>query len=201
MDRFAAAHHGVAPVVVVVDPNGSASSNTMCMDSRIAQADTFLARDVPAWIDRTLDVDPDRRQWAAGGFSFGGTCALQMVTRHPEVYSSAMAFSSEQEPAIAKERGKTIEASFGGDTESFERLTPLRLMSERRYEGHGLYLAAGVRDPEFMGYLGVLSAAAKDAGFTVEAHGVENAGHSWLAASSGLPGGLDFLAARWGIRP
>jgi S-formylglutathione hydrolase FrmB len=201
MDRFAAAHHGVSPVVVVVDPNGSASGNTMCLDSRIAQADTFLSQDVPAWIDRTLAVDPDRRQWAAGGFSFGGTCAMQMVTRHPEIYSSALAFSSEQEPAIAKEREKTIEASFAGDTESFERLTPLRLMSERRFEGHGIYFAAGVRDPEFLGYLDVLSAAARDAGFTVETRRIENAGHSWLAASSGLPGGLDFLAARWGIRP
>ncbi|CAI3800729.1 alpha/beta hydrolase [Pseudarthrobacter sp. MM222] len=201
MDRFAAAHHGVAPVVVVVDPNGSASGNTMCLDSRIAQADTFLSQDVPAWIDRTLAVDPDRRQWAAGGFSFGGTCAVQMVTRHPEIYRSALAFSSEKEPAIAKEREKTIDASFGGDTEAFERLTPLRLMAERRFEGHGIYFAAGVRDPEFMGYLAVLSAAARDAGFTVETRSIENAGHSWLAASSGLPGGLDFLAARWGIRP
>jgi S-formylglutathione hydrolase FrmB len=201
MDRFAAAHHGVAPVVVVVDPNGSASANTMCLDSRIAQADTFLSQDVPAWIDRTLAVDPDRRQWAAGGFSFGGTCAVQMVTRHPEIYSSALAFSSEKEPAIAKEREKTIDASFGGDTEAFERLTPLRLMAEHRFEGHGIYFAAGVRDPEFMGYLDVLSAAARDAGFTVETRSIENAGHSWLAASSGLPGGLDFLAARWGIRP
>ncbi len=109
----------------------------MCLDSRIAQADTFLSQDVPAWIDQTLDVDPDHRQWAAGGFSFGGTCAVQMVTRHPEIYGSALAFSSEQEPAIAKEREKTIEASFGGDTEAFERLTPLRLMAERRFEGHG----------------------------------------------------------------
>jgi S-formylglutathione hydrolase FrmB len=201
MDRFAEAHRGVAPVVVVVDPNGSASGNTMCMDSRIAQADTFLSRDVPAWIDRTLDVDPARRQWAAGGFSFGGTCAMQMVTRHPDIYSSALAFSSEQEPATAKDRGKTIEASFGGDVDAFERLTPLRLMSEHRFEGHGIYFAAGVRDPEFMGYLEVLSAAARDAGFTVEVNRVGNAGHSWLAASDGLPGGLDFLAARWGVKP
>jgi S-formylglutathione hydrolase FrmB len=201
MDRFAAAHQGLAPVVVVVDPNGSAQGNTMCLDSRIAQADTFLSQDVPAWIDRTLAVDPDRRQWAAGGFSFGGTCAVQMATRHPEIYSSALAFSSEREPAIAKEREKTIEASFGGDTEAFERLTPLRLMAERRFEGHGLYFAAGARDPEFLGYLDELSLAAREAGFSVETRRIDNAGHSWLAASSGLPGGLDFLAARWGIRP
>ncbi|MET4094782.1 alpha/beta hydrolase-fold protein [Arthrobacter sp. UYCu712] len=201
MDRFASAHHGVAPVTVVVDPNGSAAGNTMCMDSRIAQADAFLSRDVPAWISGTLDVDPDHRQWAVGGFSFGGTCAMQMVTRHPETYPVALAFSSEQEPAIAKERDKTVEASFGGDAEAFDALTPLRVMTERRFEGEAIYFAAGVRDPEFLGYMDVLSAAARAAGFTVQTRSIADAGHSWATASSGLPGGLDFLAKRWGIQP
>ena len=199
MDRYAAAHRGVAPVVVVVDPNGSAAGNTLCLDSRIARADTFLAADVPAWINRTLDVDPDPKQWAAGGFSFGATCAMQMVTRHPDIYSSALAFSSEQEPALAKEREKTIAAAYGGDTDAFERQTPLRLMRERRYEGHAVYFAAGERDPEFIGYLEVLSDAARAAGFTVEARLVPDAGHSWETGSKGLPAGLDFLASRWGI--
>lgn len=186
-------------MVVVVDPNGSAAGNTMCMDSRIARADTFLAEDVPAWINRTLDVDPDPRQWAAGGFSFGATCALQMVTRHPDIYSSALAFSSEQEPALAKEREKTIAASFGGDAEAFDRQTPLRIMRDRRFDAHAIYFAAGERDPEFVGYLEVLSAAARAAGFSVEARLVPGAGHSWETGSSGLPAGLDFLASRWGI--
>ena len=200
MDRYAAEHHGVAPVVVVVDPNGSSSGNTLCMDSRIARADTFLAVDVPAWIKRTLDVSQDPSQWAAGGFSFGATCAMQMVTRHPDIYSSALAFSSEKEPALAKEREKTIAASFDGDTEAFDRQTPLRLMQDRRFEGHAIYFGAGERDPEFIGYMEILSHAARAAGFTVEARPVPGAGHSWETASQGLPAGLDFLASRWGIR-
>ncbi|WP_026539618.1 alpha/beta hydrolase [Arthrobacter sp. 9MFCol3.1] len=201
LDRFAAEHAGVAPVTVVVDPNGSPSGNTLCLDSRIARADTFLARDVPDWINRTLDVDPDPRQWAAGGFSFGGTCAMQMLTRHPDVYTAALAFSSEEEPALAKLRARTIEASFGADTGAFDRLTPLRVMAENRFEGHGVYFAAGDRDPQFTGYMDVLSAAARRAGFSVETHRIANAGHSWDVASGGLPGGLDFLARRWGIAP
>lgn len=201
LDRFAAEHAGVAPVAVVVDPNGSPSGNTLCLDSRIARADTFLARDVPDWINRTLDVDPDPRQWAAGGFSFGGTCAIQMATRHPDVYGAALAFSSEEEPALAKERAKTIEASFGGDIAAFDRLTPLRVMAENRFDGHGVYFAAGDRDPQFTGHMDVLAAAARRAGFSVETHQIANTGHSWDTASSGLPGGLDFLARRWGITP
>ena len=186
-------------MVVVVDPNGSASGNTLCMDSRIAKADTFLAVDVPAWINRTLDVDPDPSKWTAGGFSFGATCALQMVTRHPDIYSSALAFSSEKEPALAKEREKTVAASFGGDTEAFDSQTPLRLMKYRRYDGHGIYFGAGERDHEFVSNMELLSKAARAAGFTVEARRIPGAGHSWETGSKGLPSGLDFLASRWGV--
>jgi S-formylglutathione hydrolase FrmB len=201
LDSFAAQHAGVAPVTVVVDPNGSASANTLCMDSRIARADTFLARDVPDWINRTFDVDPDPRKWAAGGFSFGGTCAMQMVTRHPNVYGAALAFSSEKEPTLAKERDKTIQATFGADAAAFDRLTPLSVLAKDRFDGHGVFFAAGERDPDFTGYMDVLSEAARKAGFTVETHRIANVGHSWETAANGLPGGLDFLARRWGIAP
>ena len=122
-----------------------------------------------------------------------------MVTRHPDVYSSALAFSSEKEPALAKEREKTIAASFGGDAEAFDRQTPLRLMKDNRFDGHAIYFGAGERDPEFIGYMDLLSEAARSAGFTVEAHRVAGAGHSWETASKALPGGLDFLASRWGL--
>jgi S-formylglutathione hydrolase FrmB len=199
MDRFATEHHGVAPVVVVVDPNGSASANTLCMDSRIAKSDTFLSRDVPQWIEQNLDVDPDHRRWAAGGFSFGATCAMQMGTRHPDIYASVLAFSSEREPALARERRKTIDAAYGGDVAAFDAQTPLNIMQERRFDGHAIYFGAGSRDPEFIGYMGELSGAARSAGFAVEARPVPNAGHSWETASRGLSSALDFMAQRWGI--
>ena len=47
MDQFAAANGGLAPVVVVVDPNGPNDTITMCMDSNVAKADTYLSQDVP----------------------------------------------------------------------------------------------------------------------------------------------------------
>jgi S-formylglutathione hydrolase FrmB len=201
MDKFSARHNGVAPVVVVVDPNGSPSGNSLCMDSRLAKADTYLSVDVPRWISETLDVGAERRNWAVGGFSFGGTCAMQLGTRHPELYTSILAFASEQEPALAKEREKTVEASFGGDAKAFEAQTPLYLMQQHRYEGSAVYFAAGATDPEFTGYMDVLSAAARKAGFKVEVRHIADSGHSWETVSKGMQDALDFLAPRWGIRP
>ncbi|MBO1266931.1 alpha/beta hydrolase [Arthrobacter cavernae] len=199
LDKFAANHGGLAPVAVVVDPNGSGSANTMCMDSRIAQADTYLSQDVPAWIRATLDINPDTSQWGVGGFSFGATCAVQMGTRHPATYPSVLAFSAEQEPALAKDRSKTIAESFGGDVAAFESLTPLAQMGERQYPGNAIYFAAGSTDHEFVAYMEVLAAAARTAGFTVEEHSIARAGHSWDTVVKGMPEALEFLGGRWGI--
>ena len=200
MDRFAALHHGVAPVVVVVDPNGSGSGNTLCMNTHIAQADTFLSKDVPDWISHTLDVDNNHRQWAVGGFSFGATCAMQMVTRHPDVFDSAIAFSGEREPALAKERQKTIDAAFGGDAGKFEAETPLTIMARERFDAHAVFFSAGGHDSEFVDYLTELSGAARRAGFDVETKIVPDAGHSWEAVSAALPEALEFLSDRWGVQ-
>lgn len=199
LDRFAEAHHGVAPVTVVVDPNGSSSANTMCMDSSIAPADTYLSQDVPAWIASTLDVTRDQRQWAVGGFSFGGTCALQMGTAHPELFPTVLAFSAEREPALAKDRSKTIQDSFDGDVAAFESRTPLVLMQQRSFPESGVYLTAGETDHEFTDYMHELAAAARNAGFTTQEHRIEHAGHSWDAVVRGMPGALGFLAERWGL--
>ncbi|MCP2047306.1 UNVERIFIED_ORG: enterochelin esterase-like enzyme [Paenarthrobacter nicotinovorans] len=200
MDRFAEAHQGISPVTVVVDPNGSGSANTMCMDSRIAPADTYLSKDVPAWISENLDVSTDPKQWAVGGFSFGGTCAVQMGTAHPDIFPSVLAFSAEREPALAKDRNKTIADSFDGDVSAFESRTPLTMMQERSFAGSGVYFAAGATDNEFTNYMHELAEAAGKAGFQTEEHSIRNAGHSWDAVVRGMPGGLDFLATRWGLR-
>lgn len=201
MDQFAASHRGIAPVVVVPDPNASQSANTLCMDSRIARADTFLSVDVVGWISSTLAVDTDHRHWAAGGFSFGGTCALQLGTRHPDLFPAVLAFSPEAEPALAKDRNRTIAEAFPGDPDAFTRQTPLGIMEARRFDGNLAYLTAGSEDPEFVEYLHTLTAAAQRAGFSVHSHIVAGAGHSWETSSLLLPDALDKLAGRWGMGP
>jgi enterochelin esterase-like enzyme len=199
MNTFAARHGGFAPVVVVVDPNGSDTSNTMCMDSRIARADTYLSIDVPRWINSTLKVSADTRKWAVGGFSFGATCAMQMATLHPEIYPSFIAFSGEREPSLGPDRKRTIESAFGGDVAAFEALTPLTLMKKRSYAGHAGFIAVGTADSEFTRFATELAVAARASGFDIRQAPVAGAGHSWAVAVRELPSAMDFLAPRWGL--
>ncbi|MEV8181448.1 alpha/beta hydrolase-fold protein [Specibacter sp. NPDC078692] len=199
MDAFAAAHDGLAPVVVIPDVNGASSANTMCMDSRIAKTDTYLAVDVPAWIKATLTVDPNAHHWAIGGFSFGGTCALQMAALHPKIYPSAIDLSGEAEPALSADRTATIQAAFGGDTAAFDAVAPLKVLAKNKYPQSWIYFAAGAQDGRFSGYMNQVSAAAKTAGMTVTTHSVPGAGHSWDVPLEAMAPALTWLAPRLGL--
>lgn len=199
MNRFARSHHGLAPVVVVVDPNGSQDGNTMCMDSQIARAGTYLSVDVPKWIKTNLDVQTDTSRWAFGGFSFGGTCAIQLGTEHPAIYPNILDLSGQLEPALTANRTVTIKQSFGGDVAAFDARTPLALLGHNKYRNSFAYFSVGAADSHYGPQMDTLSAAAKAAGMTVVNAKVADVGHSWKAAKVGLADGLDVLANRMGL--
>ncbi|NUP73829.1 MAG: esterase, partial [Sinomonas sp.] len=115
LDHFAAEHGGVAPIAVVIDPNGSPQANTMCMDTKNGRAESYVVNDVVPWIRTHLSAAADPRFWAVGGFSFGGTCSVQLIAKHPEIFTGALGFAAELEPAMATDRAKTIDLAFDGD--------------------------------------------------------------------------------------
>jgi S-formylglutathione hydrolase FrmB len=199
MDQFAAANGGLAPVVVVVDPNGPNDTITMCMDSNVAKADTYLSQDVPNWITSELGVDSNHAHWAFGGFSYGGTCAIQMATRHTQLYPSFIDISGEREPAISADRTQTIQTAFGGDTAAFDALTPLTLLSQRRYPDVWGFFAVGANDGEFLPAMNEVSAAAQKAGMTVHTETVPGQGHSWAVPEAAILPALRWLGPRLGL--
>ncbi len=199
LDQFAAANNGLAPVAVVVDPNGPQDTITMCMDSNIAKADTYLAQDVPNWITAELGVDANHAHWAFGGFSYGGTCAIQMATRHTDLYPSFIDISGEREPAISSDRTQTVQTAFGGDTAKFDALTPLTLLNQRKYPNVWGYFSVGANDTEFVKETTEVSTAAQKAGMTVKIDPVPDQGHSWAVPAAALLPGLEWLAPRLGL--
>lgn len=198
LDEYAGAHGGLAPLVVIPDPNGSDSANTMCMDSKIAQADTYMSVDVPQWINQHLDADTNPAHWAIGGFSYGATCSLQMVTRHPDRFQTFMAISPEQEPALAAQRQITIDRAFNGDTEVFDSQLPLTLMAKYKYPQISGWFAAGRSDSKYSANMKVLEAAAERSGMATQSATFPG-GHSWAVANQALRPALAFVAMRIGL--
>ncbi len=56
---------------------------TMCVDGKLGNSRTYLTRDVPAWITSHLKVQTAAAAWTIGGFSQGGTCAIQLGAGDP----------------------------------------------------------------------------------------------------------------------
>ncbi|MCQ9163288.1 alpha/beta hydrolase family protein [Arthrobacter sp. STN4] len=199
MADYARAHHGLAPVVVMPDANGSQEANTMCMNSALGRADTYMAVDVPHWISATLNVDTNHEHWAVAGFSYGGTCAMEMVTRHPSVYRTFAAISAEREPALTADRAVTIQRAFHGNASAFDAVVPLTLLDHKNYPFVQGWFASGQQDQVYTHNAVVLEAAARKAGMKVERTTFPG-GHSWIMVTEALPSAFAYLGARLGLQ-
>ena len=87
-DAFARANGGVAPVLVMPDVNGSYTADTECVNSQAGNAESYLTRDVPAFIDAQLYVAPAGKKWAIAGFSEGGMCSVLLALRHDKLFTT-----------------------------------------------------------------------------------------------------------------
>jgi S-formylglutathione hydrolase FrmB len=197
MDTFAAAHDGLAPIVVIPDDLGNLLANPLCVDSRLGNAASYLTVDVPAWVRQHLQVDENPRSWAFGGFSHGGTCALQMSTTAPDVYPTFVDISGQDEPTLGT-RERTVREAFGGDAAAFRRINPLDILSTGAPPGIAGFMVAGADDGEFLRQAKRVYAALQRAGVPARLD-VLPGGHSWRVWGPGLTDSLPWLAIRLGL--
>ncbi|MER7004872.1 alpha/beta hydrolase-fold protein [Dactylosporangium sp. NPDC000555] len=197
MDRFAREHDGLAPLVVMPDALGSTMANPLCLDSRLGNVETYLTEDVPSWIRSHFEVDPDVRHWAVGGFSYGGTCALQLGVRRPDRYRTLLDLSGQSEPTLG-DRAMTVSAAFGGDAAAFTRVNPLDILATQRFPTTTMLMVVGRDDGEYGPQQRAVRAACERAGMTVQ-WWEPPGGHNWQVWGPGLVAALPQLAARIGL--
>ncbi|MGI5238519.1 alpha/beta hydrolase [Dactylosporangium sp. CA-139066] len=197
MDRFARDHDGLAPLVVIPDALGSLMANPLCLDSRLGNAETYLSEDVPAWVRAHFDVDPSFRHWAVGGYSYGGTCALQLGVRRPDRYATLLDISGQSEPTLG-DRAGTVKAAFGGDAAAFTRVNPLDIMAAQRFPDTAALVVAGRDDKDYGPQQRTVRAACERAGMAVQWWELPG-GHTWEVWGAGLVVAVPRLAVRMGI--
>lgn len=199
MDAYAAQHNGIAPVVVMPDGTGSQTANPLCTDSNLGMLGTYLSQDVPNAIKSQLRVDPRPEKWSIGGFSYGGTCALQMATLHPDLFPTFLDFSGEEEPTLGTSHEDTVQQAFGGDEAKFKAINPLDLLAANKYPNSAGWFVVGADDSTMAAGLQKLYAAAQAAGMDVQYWEVPGVGHEWAVPFTGLPHVLPWLGQRLGI--
>lgn len=132
-DSFAAAHHGEAPVLVFVDSNGSFKNDTECVNGSRGNAADHLAKDIVPYIVSNFGVSRDRSSWGVAGWSTGGTCAVDLATMHPELFSAFVDIAGDQSPN-AGNKSQTIARLFGGNADAWATFDPTTVINR-----HGRY--------------------------------------------------------------
>ena len=197
MDGFAHRHHGLAPVVVMPDDLGSEFANPLCLDSRLGRVQTNLTVDVPNWITRHLQVRPPAQGWAVGGFSQGGTCAIQLTTQAPRLYPFFVDISGQKAPTLGS-RQLTISRTFGGDAAAFARVDPVVVLAHTRFPRNAGVFVGGTSDRVFTRQQRILYFAARRAGMNVTFMYLPGR-HDWRVWRGGLERNVAWLASWLGI--
>jgi S-formylglutathione hydrolase FrmB len=197
MDGFANLHHGLAPVVVMPDDLGSEFANPMCLNSRLGNVQTYLTVDVPNWITSHLQVRPPERGWAIGGFSEGGTCAIQLSTQAPRLYPFFVDISGQSGPTLGS-RQRTISRAFRGDAAAFARVNPVVVLARTRFPHSAGVFVVGTSDRVYAPQQRAMYLAARRAGMSVTLMYLPG-GHDWRVWGGGLQRNVAWLASVLGI--
>ncbi|WP_394769896.1 alpha/beta hydrolase [Lacisediminihabitans sp.] len=199
LNAYAHDHRGLAPIVVIPDQLGAPQQNPMCLDSPLGNVETYLTVDVPDWINSHLHVLQDRKDWAIGGFSEGGTCSIQLGAKFRGLYGSIFDVSGQLAP-VRGTVAATIASAFGGSASAYQAATPLSLMAAGAPYADTLGIfAVGQNDTRYGVAAATVSQAASAAGMTVHFIRSPGTAHDWHTVQYALHESLPILYARWGL--
>jgi len=197
LNAYAAAHHGLAPIVVVPDQLSRPEHNPMCVDSPLGKSATYLTVDVPDWITSHLHVGSSRTSWAIGGYSQGGTCSIQFGAGDPSRFGAILDISGEVAPTIGSQ---TVQKGFGGSAAAYKAASPLTLLRTNAPFSHtfGIF-GVGDADSRYGPGLRTVAAAASRAGMLTQLIQSPHSGHDWNTVRYVLARAVPPLSAHLGL--
>lgn len=133
IDDFASQHGGNAPVLVFADVGGSFSNDTECVNGLRGNAADHLTKDIVPYVISHFGVSADAANWGVVGYSMGGTCAVDLAVRYPDLFSTFVDIDGDLFPN-AGFKAQTIYRIFGGDEQAWAAFDPATVMSQ-----HGPY--------------------------------------------------------------
>jgi S-formylglutathione hydrolase FrmB len=198
-DAFAKAHDGVAPIIVMPDPDGYATIDSECVNSKFGNAESYLVEDVPTYARAELHASKAPGSLAIGGLSAGGTCSLMLALRHPTVYTTFASYSGFAYPQYQETtRAETIDTLFGGSVGAFDAHDPTKLLSGGHFNGLAGWFEVGDQDTQPLQAAHALQPAALAAGIATCIR-VRPGGHDFDLWSQALVDSFPWLSWRLGL--
>ncbi len=197
---FAESHQGVAPILVMPDPNGAWGNDTECVNSSLGNVETYLTVDVPAFIQKTFHTQTSPQSTAIGGFSMGGMCALMLSIRHPDVFQTFADYAGLQSPTVGEsvEIPNTVQQLFGGSMTSYDAHNPPNILSTQKFPGMSGWFEVGQQDAGPLAAQTLVVPLAKLAGINVCAQEIPGE-HSWSFAMQAFQNSFAWLVAHVGL--
>ena len=200
-DEFAADHHGLAPIIVMPDPNGVKTVDTECVNSRFGNAETYLAVDVPAFARSRFNAQTGPGSMAIGGLSAGGTCSVMLSLLHPDVYRTFASFSGFASPQYMETTvAQTVDILFGGSQSAYDAHNPIELLRNGHWDGLAGWFEVGDQDTGPLDAAQELQPAALKAGIAT-CYLVVPGGHGFDVWSQALQDAFPWLSWRLGLTP
>lgn len=198
LDALARQHHGLAPLLLTVDQLGNPFHNPVCVDSDSGNVYTYVTTDVVNFVRRNLNVDADRTEWAVGGYSNGGECALSIGAKRPDLFASILDISGELEPLNGTE-ANTINTIFKGNHTAFAAEEPANILKAHRYSNELAIFTSGSSDHAYTAQVTAAAADAQAAGMATRRFLGSGIGHRGDALDYGVKTGLPLLYPRFGL--
>ena len=199
MDAIAELHRGLTPIVVVPDQLGPQSGNPMCVDGPLGNSSSYLERDVPAWITSHLRVQTGAAAWTIGGFSQGGTCAIQIGAGDPARFGNIIDGSGELGPTLGN-TAQTIALGFQGNAAAYRAAQPLAIMARHgHYADTWAFFTSAALDRRYGPAMPVVAARAVATGMHVTTWVVPGARHDWVTARAAVAAGMAWLEPHVGL--
>jgi S-formylglutathione hydrolase FrmB len=148
IDEFAAAHGGNAPVFVFVDTSGAFNNDTECVNGPRGNSADHLTKDVVPYMVSRFGVSPHAANWGIVGWSMGGTCAVDLTTMHPDLFSTFVDIAGDLAP-YAGTKQQTIDRVFGGSEEAYDQFDPVKVIAKHgQYQGVSGWFAISAEPAE-----------------------------------------------------
>lgn len=187
MDRLAAEHHGLAPIVIVADQLGDPDHNPACVDSATyGGVETYFTKDIPAWARAHLRILPSPSEWTIAGFSNGGGCALDWAVTDPQLWGNVVSIAGESYQGT-EFPDDVLQQVFAGDEGAYAAAKPAARAAQNRgrFDGHAAVFAAGDQDDFFTAQVQQAAKLTEAAGFQTQLFSIPGEDHG-----GALPGGL-----------
>ncbi|MFJ4165904.1 alpha/beta hydrolase [Microbacterium sp. NPDC089698] len=179
MDHLAAAHHGLAPIVIVADQLGSEDGNPACVDSAAyGGVETYFTKDIPAWARSHLRVQPSPEAWTIAGFSNGGGCALDWGVADPGLWGGIVSIAGESYQGT-EFPDEVLQQVFEGEQSAYDAAKPAARAAQNagRFDGHVALFAAGDEDAFFTAQVQLSAQITEQAGFATQVFTIPGEDH------------------------